>query len=375
MRVKVLAVMLLFAAVPCLAQEKIGEVVDGLFVDSARPDAVEILGNGSERREFVVVEPDSGFVKLHFTDFALGAGESLTVRDGGYKALETFDGKGIRETGSFWAMSVPGDTVILDFKSRGTGSFTVDRVARGFADPFQIESTCPGNGNDYTGVACAGNLSGPGSYLTPDLKGAVAHLRFVKESGGVYYCSGSVVSADGHLLTNEHCFSDHNQAQCDSYEVYFKREDPDCSATRGVMGPMLRCTQLVKYNYELDYALFQMDGYPGQHLTLTDRPLTVGEDLFVIQHPHGYPKKVSEDVVLLTKVEGRAPDTDLSYQAETAGGSSGSPVFDGNGHVIGLHHFGGCSDTEGNQGVRMELILPEIADIINAPATRTAGVR
>ncbi len=374
MRIKVLACALLLLAVPALAQEKIGDVIPGLAADSAMPDTVQASNDGFQNREYVIYRPDAGFVKLHFSSFSLTPGESVTVRDGNYDAIETFVAGGPGGSGSFWAVSVEGDTAIIEYRSKGGGSFKVDKLAIGTPPRFGIESSCPGSGNDYTGVACASNLSGPGSYLTPDLESSVAHVRFVK-NGGVYMCTGSAVSPTGHFLTNEHCFSEHTQAQCDSYEVYFNYESSNCSATSGSKGTALRCSQLVKYNYELDYALFQMDSYPGQHLSLTARALTAGEDLFIIQHPSGYPKKVSEDAVLVPQIDGRGTDTDLSYQADTAGGSSGSPVFDANGEVIGLHHFGGCSSSAGNQGVRMELILPEIASIIGAPSTRTAAIR
>jgi lysyl endopeptidase len=363
---------MLTMSAPALAQQKIGEVVETFVLDSSQYEEAQALDGGRTLRRYAVRSPGASFVKLYFGTLDLAADERLTLLDGDGRPLETYTGRGPSGTGSFWSLSSSGDIALLHYETTGRGFFSVDAHARGEAE-LGTASVCPGTGNDFTGVACAGSLKGTAASLTEQLKGAVGHIRFVQD-GGVYMCTGSAVTPWNHFLTNEHCFANHSQAQCDSYEVYFEYENASCSATSGTRGTALRCAQLLKYNATLDYALLRLNAYPGTHAELSGRNLAKGEYVFIVQHPSGYPKKVAEDKVLLPVVDGRGKDTDFSYQVETLGGSSGSPVFDANGDVVGLHHFGGCSTLSGNQGVRMALILPEIQHLL-VPSTEAVRIR
>jgi V8-like Glu-specific endopeptidase len=62
----------------------------------------------------------------------------------------------------------------------------------------------------------------------------------------------------------------------------------------------------------------------------------------VIQHPGGEPKQVSFIAceAIQDPVDGRGPETDFTHTCDTAGGSSGAPVFDLQGRLVGLHHYG-----------------------------------
>lgn len=94
----------------------------------------------------------------------------------------------------------------------------------------------------------------------------------------------------------------------------------------------------------LDTALLELDGYPDAvtpvplagrlpNLAASDRPRA-----YVIGHPRGLeqPQFSLQDNVLLDYDE-----TFLHYRSPTEGGSSGSPVFDGDWKLIGVHHSGG----------------------------------
>jgi hypothetical protein len=117
--------------------------------------------------------------------------------------------------------------------------------------------------------------------------------------------------------------------------------------------------ELVEYRRDgLDYAFIRLgangDGkLPGQIFPkaemLTRAPIA-SEPLAIIQHPHGWPKKIEAGKVL--QVNGSVV---LYNDIDTYGGSSGSGVRDGEGKVIGVHTNGGCN-AGGNRGVTTQAI-------------------
>jgi V8-like Glu-specific endopeptidase len=93
----------------------------------------------------------------------------------------------------------------------------------------------------------------------------------------------------------------------------------------------------------LDTTLLELDGYPANvaPLPLAGRlPAITGttQRAYLIGHPRGLtqPQFSLQDNLLLDY-----DDTLVHYRSPTEGGSSGSPVFDNQWKLIGLHHAGG----------------------------------
>jgi hypothetical protein len=87
----------------------------------------------------------------------------------------------------------------------------------------------------------------------------------------------------------------------------------------------------------------------------------------VIHHPEAHQKRISLNCPIVdVAVAGwrGTPDQRFTHQCDTEGGSSGAPVFDVNGDVVGLHHHGfainpqTCSaDDKLNKAVRIDAIV------------------
>ncbi|MCL7454781.1 MAG: trypsin-like peptidase domain-containing protein, partial [Anaerolineae bacterium] len=93
-------------------------------------------------------------------------------------------------------------------------------------------------------------------------------------------------------------------------------------------------------NEALDYAVFEVDGEPGQewgYLPLQQHDVQPNQRINIIQHPFGQPKQISIQNNLVEYVGGNV----LQYVTSTNPGSSGSPVLDDEWQVVGLHHAGG----------------------------------
>jgi hypothetical protein len=93
---------------------------------------------------------------------------------------------------------------------------------------------------------------------------------------------------------------------------------------------------------------------------------------FILQHPNGDYKRLGYARNVITDVEG---DAYLYYLTDTQAGSSGSPVFDEQCRLIGLHHWGGSPQEvagrpplKKNRGVQMSLIRAGLAKAqVDAP--------
>jgi S1-C subfamily serine protease len=89
-------------------------------------------------------------------------------------------------------------------------------------------------------------------------------------------------------------------------------------------------------------------------LTTVAVPPPANEPMFVLGHPTGEPLAISMGSVLSHAAEGRR----LRHDAYTLGGSSGSPVFNADFQLVGLHHAGDPRDgaAQFNQAIPIGLI-------------------
>lgn len=98
-------------------------------------------------------------------------------------------------------------------------------------------------------------------------------------------------------------------------------------------------------------------------LELHPSSLRPGDRVNIIQHPGGGHKQMSFFHNRVTYVDQRV----LQYATDTLPGSSGSPVFDRDWHVVAVHHSGGdlvipnsSRRVYANEGVRIELVIDAI---------------
>lgn len=175
-------------------------------------------------------------------------------------------------------------------------------------------------------------------------------------------CTGFLIN-DNVVMTNEHCIS--NQSEANGATVYFRREaGVPWSEWAGYT-----CDTYIGDSSTLDYALIQCEGNPGQAhgtVALEARNASTNHGLYVIHQNCDYyeapgcspNKKLSRGQV--TRV-----DSEFRHNADTLGGSSGSPVFSETSHkVFALHHVGVGNNGNGrgsyNYAVKMSRILDDL---------------
>lgn len=152
-------------------------------------------------------------------------------------------------------------------------------------------------------------------------------------------CTGFLIT-DNIIMTNHHCVPT---------KVYARGITAVFNNVEGVRESEQRkfnCSKFLASNKQLDFALIKCQGLPGKVYgvaKLEMRPAKKSESIYVIQQNCDYytkadcdwTKKVSAGNIV------RNINGEYEHNADTLGGSSGSPVFSAvTNNVIGLHHAG-----------------------------------
>jgi lysyl endopeptidase len=316
--------------------------------------------------------PGATYVKPHFNRLLLLPGDYVTVSDPAGTEAHRIDGDALR-TGR-WAMSVSGDTAVVELHSTRTGllgdlgstlaklGVGVDRVAHGFGPgertTRQPESIC--GGDDKADAVCYRSAD-PVAY---ERSKAVARLLI----NGTELCTAWRVGQNNRMLTNNHCIATSDDAY--DTEVWFNYQCTKCGGHGVFRATKVWGDKVLSTDKTLDYTLFTIEDFDlvekFGHLEFDLRRPARGEELYIPQHPAGDPTMIAMDsdedangncAIDDPSYTGYAKASDVSYQCDTEGGSSGSPVLSKRtDKVLALHHFGGCP----NSGVRVDLIYNKI---------------
>ncbi len=346
-----------------------------ITIDSSAPSAFETAST-PDGRIFEVGHKGATYIALHFSDFDLEDDEMVIVSDVRGIQRYTLTGEGKMEAGTFWAQHIKGDTVVIEYVSKGgseeSPDFVIDEYVAGnvnLGGPV-IESIC--GANDFENAVCRS------PSIEYDRGKAVARLLI----NGSSLCTGWLASANSHLITNEHCITTASDALNTDYE--FMAEAPSCGSSNCQLcfpGTVFSGATFIQDSPGLDYALVQINnGNPAAtygFLAIDNRTAVVGEQVYLVSHPSGRAKEFaynsSEDaggvgtVLSLNEASCSGATQEIGYNNDTEGGSSGSPVLAVSSQkVIALHHCRGnalnCGDP--NRGVPIDQICAEICGFL-----------
>ena len=377
-------------AVWAQAPLKVGEV------RSYRAETPHPYPLGTEARPAVwtdrIVSHGATFIRVHFTGLHLAEGDYVTVANPDGRQSWTYTGRGPKGRGDVWAFAIDGDTAIVTVHGgrRPGHGYRIDSVGHGTVrlNPTP-EVVCGTDGRED--VACHIGETGFETAQNP-----VSRLLF--QSGAfLYVCTGWLVdgSNPNTLVTNNHCISTQNET--DTLQATFNFQFTTCGGnmvaqTSSFSGGMLLKTSSVDRRGRkegFDYTLLTLQGNPEAawgELVATGRSVSVGEQIWFIQHPGGNEKEVgyyedSEKTMLCRVAEvnqtyGRsAGESQTAYGCDSEGGSSGSPIIDPvTGEVIALHHFGGVDNNPClNSGTSMSSICADAGPLLNCAGGNGGG--
>jgi hypothetical protein len=344
------------------------------------------LGGGAWQETFTAVNPPSGttkFMILHFTGVTMNPGDSMEVPlgNGDTDVFTAASGP------DFYTRPIKGGSVVIRYVDGGpgTGSALLTEYGRGegivnggldggadisvsggnangdvfmldspFVDPpyFTPGGVCPvGGGRHWANVETL-----PAGVMRDVARSTGMFLEI--SEGKVSGCSASLIGPDL-IMTAAHCVGAPSVVASGSFTLDYqtdasgnrpagynpkfhklkllKKLGLEASTTGGVVDP----------NNVLDYAIIQIETPPGG-LGVPPLPIrpdlpAMGEEVFLIHHPRGAAKKVSRgpaDAGLTVQI---VQHNKIFHGGDLDNGSSGSPLFDLAGRIVGVNDWaGGC---------------------------------
>lgn len=354
--------------------------------------------DGSPVWRLAITSQNALGIRLHFTNFSVGSGK-VWIHDTNNPANQVFgpySGTGRNGTGDFWTEAVFSPTVEVEYVpavgagASGQPPFMIAELVHIWQfGPYQAplpDSSSISTTDDLAAfraipAVSAAQATSPdySCYLDascyqsasqdqPNTNTAVvdgshsAALIFFSD----YQCSATILNAPNGqpiLLTAGHCINTQKDAQ--SMQAFFDVRTPQCGQDVGVSPtsqvlaslPQALGMNLLAYSNkafldgtsqnqvqnDLDYSLIQLNNFPnGSDIILagyTANDIPIGADATSLGHPNGLYMQVAFGTRVTPDLGDNfvnAYEIDQSSHGRVDSGSSGSGLFDDNGHLVGL---------------------------------------
>lgn len=194
---------------------------------------------------------------------------------------------------------------------------------------------------------------------------AICHLKVLASNGVPYVGTGTLLTGN-RVLTNHHVIypDGHDPARV-SVVFHFEL---DVSGQHRASTVVLGDLAAIRSSKDDDWATIALTTAPPVDASAFDlgaqlATAVASERAFILQHPGGKPKRLAFVRNRILRVDARR----VYYATDTQGGSSGAPVFNGQGRIIALHRAGGdpqkfigVAPVRHNEGVRIDVIAPDV---------------
>lgn len=147
----------------------------------------------------------------------------------------------------------------------------------------------------------------------------VSIITFDKHGDPLSSGSGFFINSDGNIITNCHVMEDAWSAEIKTYE-----------------GKTYKVDKVLAHNYNSDIIMLSLKmSDKNNYIKITTEIPDIGSSVFVIGNPQGFEQTVSDGIVSAVRVD---PDYGRVVQitAPISPGSSGSPVMNMKGEVVGV---------------------------------------
>ncbi|MGV8113260.1 MAG: T9SS type A sorting domain-containing protein [Lentimicrobium sp.] len=336
------------------------------------------LDNGDRLWQLKIQASSAAGLGLYFRNFHLAPGASLYVySEDGSHVIGAFTSGNNRRDGFFATEVVKGDCVIIEFLEPsgviGNSDFTIEEILfvyRPVIFPGDRPELDDRSGSCQVNTACS-----EGDEWREQIK-SVIRIQ-IKNGFVAYWCTGTIMNNTAadyspYVLTADHCAKSPGGSYATAEDVskwlfYFRYETVGCEnasveANKSLLGARKIASSSPLDNNGSDFYLVLLN----ENIPPAYEPFYAGWDVagspspsgVSIHHPSGDVKKISTYLNPLTNSQwGINPGTHFRViwnatangHGTTEGGSSGSPVFDNKGRVIGQLTGGesGCYNLSG----------------------------
>ena len=331
------------------------------------------LPDGTRLWTFDLEVPNAKAVRVHFNEFDLPGSTQLLLYGDGIGRPDVYRSRGPVGKGQFWAAAVSGEVVHLQYQApsgvEGRPAITFDEISHIYNRPSpddllaRVKDNDAQDGGGYSpmwldceqDVNCCEPQNEDCPYaVDTTARDAVGAIEFVS-GGNTSYCSGALLADNdpntyaGYFLTANHCL--HTQGVVDTMTVYWFYQTFECN---GAFPPQYWVPKsiggtLLATSTTTDFTFIRLldDPHEGQGFAAWTEDPPSGT-VYGIHHPGNSLKRISIGALTTDPpICGDRPLLDYWYldwtTGVTEGGSSGSPLFNGNWQVVG-QLYGWCGE-------------------------------
>jgi len=314
----------------------------------------ETLANGDRVWRMRISSPNAISLNFQFDGFYMPEGAIFHIYDQeGENIMGAFTSANNQINGDFATGLIAGDHAIMEYFEPASvfsqGTLGLRTIVHGYRDIMNILHSKSAGGSG----ACNINVACPEGVGWEDETAGVTRLLL---GGGL--CTGSMIndvpeSGTPYYLTANHCISGAGSAG--QFVFLFNYEASTCNGSNGPANQTLTGSVIRANSSGSDFALLELNNNPPANYETFyagwTRSTSPPPNTTCIHHPSGDIKKISKDFQApqSTTWDG-ASVWDVNWNSGvTEGGSSGSPLFDDEHHIIG-QLFGGSSSCSNPNG-------------------------
>ncbi len=341
--------------------------------------ALRSMGNGDFTWTARLESPGAAGLRLGLSGLDLPSNAALYVFNERGEAFGPYLARGVNGSGELTTNLVSGDVAFLQLRVSGKASghpgsmaFRIDEIGH-ISDRFALASDLNAAGGAMAKTHCTSGIvnascvqnaacQGTGNSQINNLRKAIAAMLY-RSGGGYYICTGGLIdntAGDPMFLTANHCLSKGSEAG--SLEVYWNHTvscgTSSCSGAWEVQGRASEVgASILATSRTGDFTLLRLNSSlptGAYRMGWSSAPVanTANTQLHRISHPQGAPQAYSEQRVNTTAgVCGTLPRGTYIYSTDnygaTEGGSSGSPVLNSSGQIVG-QLYGACGSNLNN---------------------------